>query len=276
MLKSSDVIKLTKVKFSYASGAIFENLSVGFPKAKVTAVMGGSGSGKTTILKLIGGQIKPKSGDVSYCSENINQLNYDQLFQFRRKLGMLFQFGALFTDLNVFDNVAFPLREQSSLPEVAIRDLVLLKLHTVGLRGASKLMPSELSGGMARRVALARAIALDPEVMLYDEPFTGLDPISTAITGDLIRRLNNALGITSIFVTHDIKASFKVADEVVLLSRGQVTARGTPRELIESQDPFVRQFVGGEVDGPVPFHVASENIANDLGIPISKWLKNDC
>jgi len=273
MLKSSDVIKLTKVKFSYASGAIFENLSVGFPKAKVTAVMGGSGSGKTTILKLIGGQIKPKSGDVSYCSENINQLNYDQLFQFRRKLGMLFQFGALFTDLNVFDNVAFPLREQSSLPEVAIRDLVLLKLHTVGLRGASKLMPSELSGGMARRVALARAIALDPEVMLYDEPFTGLDPISTAITGDLIRRLNNALGITSIFVTHDIKASFKVADEVVLLSRGQVTARGTPRELIESQDPFVRQFVGGEVDGPVPFHVASENIANDLGIPVSKWLK---
>jgi len=276
MLKSSDVIKLTKVKFSYASGAIFENLSVGFPKAKVTAVMGGSGSGKTTILKLIGGQIKPKSGDVSYCSENINQLNYDQLFRFRRKLGMLFQFGALFTDLNVFDNVAFPLREQSSLPEVAIRDLVLLKLHTVGLRGASKLMPSELSGGMARRVALARAIALDPEVMLYDEPFTGLDPISTAITGDLIRRLNNALGITSIFVTHDIKASFKVADEVVLLSRGQVTARGTPRELIESQDPFVRQFVGGEVDGPVPFHVASENIANDLGIPVSKWLKNDC
>jgi len=276
MLKSSDVIKLTKVKFSYASGAIFDNLSVGFPKAKVTAVMGGSGSGKTTILKLIGGQIKPKSGDVSYCSENINQLNYDQLFQFRRKLGMLFQFGALFTDLNVFDNVAFPLREQSSLPEVAIRDLVLLKLHTVGLRGASKLMPSELSGGMARRVALARAIALDPEVMLYDEPFTGLDPISTAITGDLIRRLNNALGITSIFVTHDIKASFKVADEVVLLSRGQVTARGTPRELIESQDPFVRQFVGGEVDGPVPFHVASENIANDLGIPVSKWLKNDC
>jgi len=276
MLKSSDVIKLTKVKFYYASGAIFDNLSVGFPKAKVTAVMGGSGSGKTTILKLIGGQIKPKSGDVSYGSENINQLNYDQLFQFRRKLGMLFQFGALFTDLNVFDNVAFPLREQSSLPEVAIRDLVLLKLHTVGLRGASKLMPSELSGGMARRVALARAIALDPEVMLYDEPFTGLDPISTAITGDLIRRLNNALGITSIFVTHDIKASFKVADEVVLLSRGQVTARGTPRELIESQDPFVRQFVGGEVDGPVPFHVASENIANDLGIPVSKWLKNDC
>jgi len=239
----------------------------------VTAVMGGSGSGKTTILKLIGGQIKPKSGDVSYGSENINQLNYDQLFQFRRKLGMLFQFGALFTDLNVFDNVAFPLREQSSLPEVAIRDLVLLKLHTVGLRGASKLMPSELSGGMARRVALARAIALDPEVMLYDEPFTGLDPISTAITGDLIRRLNNALGITSIFVTHDIKASFKVADEVVLLSRGQVTARGTPRELIASQDPFVRQFVGGEVDGPVPFHVASENIANDLGITGSKWLK---
>ena len=273
MLKSSDVIKLTKVKFSYASGAIFDNLSVGFPKAKVTAVMGGSGSGKTTILKLIGGQIKPNSGDVSYDGESINQFSYDQLFQFRRKLGMLFQFGALFTDLNVFDNVAFPLREQSSLPEVAIRDLVLLKLHTVGLRGASKLMPSELSGGMARRVALARAIALDPEVMLYDEPFTGLDPISTAITGDLIRRLNNALGITSIFVTHDIKASFKVADEVVLLSRGQVTARGTPQELIASQDPFVRQFVGGEVDGPVPFHVASENIAKDLGILVPHCLE---
>lgn len=273
MLKSSDVIQLAKVKFSYASGTIFDNLSVGFPKAKVTAVMGGSGSGKTTILKLIGGQIKPNSGDVSYDGESINQFSYDQLFQFRRKLGMLFQFGALFTDLNVFDNVAFPLREQSSLPEVAIRDLVLLKLHTVGLRGASKLMPSELSGGMARRVALARAIALDPEVMLYDEPFTGLDPISTAITGDLIRRLNNALGITSIFVTHDIKASFKVADEVVLLSRGQVTARGTPQELIASQDPFVRQFVGGEVDGPVPFHVTSENIAKDLGILVPHCLE---
>jgi len=273
MLKSSDVIKLTKVEFSYASSRIFDNLSVGFPKAKVTAVMGGSGSGKTTILKLIGGQIKPNSGDVSYDGERINQFSYDQLFRFRRKLGMLFQFGALFTDLNVFDNVAFPLREQSSLPELAIRDLVLLKLHTVGLRGASRLMPSELSGGMARRVALARAIALDPEVMLYDEPFTGLDPISTAITGDLIRRLNNALGITSIFVTHDIKASFKVADEVVLLSRGQVTARGTPQELIASQDPFVRQFVGGEVDGPVPFHVASENLAKDLGIPVSHWRK---
>jgi len=273
MLKTSDAIKLTRVSFSYVSGTIFDNLSVGFPKAKVTAVMGGSGSGKTTILKLIGGQIKPNSGEVSYGGENINQFSYDQLFRFRRKLGMLFQFGALFTDLNVFDNVAFPLREQSSLPEVAIRDLVLLKLHTVGLRGASKLMPSELSGGMARRVALARAIALDPEVMLYDEPFTGLDPISTAITGDLIRRLNNALGITSIFVTHDIKASFKVADEVVLLSRGQVTARGTPQELIASQDPFVRQFVGGEVDGPVPFHVASENIAKDLGIPVSHCLE---
>ena len=273
MLKSSDVIQLAKVKFSYASGTIFDNLSVRFPKAKVTAVMGGSGSGKTTILKLIGGQIKPNSGDVSYNGERINQFSYDQLFRFRRKLGMLFQFGALFTDLNVFDNVAFPLREQSSLPELAIRDLVLLKLHTVGLRGASRLMPSELSGGMARRVALARAIALDPEVMLYDEPFTGLDPISTAITGDLISRLNNALGITSIFVTHDIKASFKVADEVVLLSRGQVTARGTPQELIASQDPFVRQFVGGEVDGPVPFHVASENIAKDLGVPVSHWPK---
>ena len=273
MLKSSDVIKLTKVKFSYPSGTIFDNLSVGFSKAKVTAVMGGSGSGKTTILKLIGGQIRPNYGEVSYGGENINQFSYDQLFRFRRKLGMLFQFGALFTDLNVFDNVAFPLREQSLLPEVAIRDLVLLKLHTVGLRGASKLMPFELSGGMARRVALARAIALDPEVMLYDEPFTGLDPISTAITGDLIRRLNNALGITSIFVTHDIKASFKVADEVVLLSRGQVTARGTPQELIASRDPFVRQFVGGEVDGPVPFHVSSENIAKDLGIPNSHWLK---
>jgi len=268
MLKSSDVIKLTKVNFSYSNRAIFDNLNVGFSKGKVTAVMGGSGSGKTTILKLIGGQIKPTFGDVSYSGQSINQLSYDELFQFRRKLGMLFQFGALFTDLNVFDNVAFPLREQSTLPEVAIRDLVLMKLHTVGLRGASSLMPSELSGGMARRVALARAIALDPKVILYDEPFTGLDPISTAITGDLIRRLNDALGITSIFVTHDIKASFKVADEVVLLSRGQVTARGTPEELIASQDPFVRQFVGGQVDGPVPFHVASDSIEEDLKIRI--------
>lgn len=228
--------------------------------------MGGSGSGKTTILKLISGQVRPQQGKVTCEASVVNQMKHRELFAYRKKIGMLFQYGALFTDLNVFENVAFPLREQTALPESAIRDLVLMKLHAVGLRGVSKLMPAELSGGMARRVALARAIALDPSLMLYDEPFTGLDPISTAITGNLIRTLNDALGITSIFVTHDIKASFKVADEVVLLSRGSITVRGAPSELLDSKDPLVRQFVNGEVDGPVPFHFPSRPYEDDLEI----------
>ena len=264
MIKKTDLLQLSSINFAYGQTQIFADLNVGFEAGKVTAIMGGSGSGKTTILKLIGGQVSPQQGRVAWGDRAINQMKHNELYSYRKSLGMLFQFGALFTDLNVFENVAFPLREQTALPESAIKDLVLMKLHAVGLRGAQKLMPAELSGGMARRVALARAIALDPSLMLYDEPFTGLDPISTAITGNLIRTLNDALGITSVFVSHDIKASFKVADEVILLSRGTVTARGTPSELLESRDPLLRQFVQGEVDGPVPFHVHSEAYRDDL------------
>ena len=273
MIKTTDLIQISSLNFSYGESEIFQNLDVGFSAGKVTAIMGGSGSGKTTILKLIGGQVRPQKGRVICDSKVVNHMRHNELFAHRKTIGMLFQFGALFTDLNVFENVAFPLREQTALPDAAIKDLVLLKLHAVGLRGASRLMPAELSGGMARRVALARAIALDPSLMLYDEPFTGLDPISTAITGNLIRTLNDTLGITSVFVTHDIKASFKVADEVVLLSRGCVTARGKPEDLMESTDPLVQQFVNGEVDGPVPFHVRSRSYREDLALVQSENLK---
>ena len=273
MIKTTDLIQISSLNFSYGKSEIFQNLDVGFSAGKVTAIMGGSGSGKTTILKLIGGQVRPQKGRVICDSKVVNHMRHNELFAHRKTIGMLFQFGALFTDLNVFDNVAFPLREQTALPDAAIKDLVLLKLHAVGLRGASRLMPAELSGGMARRVALARAIALDPSLMLYDEPFTGLDPISTAITGNLIRTLNDTLGITSVFVTHDIKASFKVADEVVLLSRGCVTARGKPEDLMESTDPLVQQFVNGEVDGPVPFHVRSRSYREDLALEQSENLQ---
>jgi len=273
MIRTTDLIQISSLKFSYGESEIFQDLDVGFSAGKVTAIMGGSGSGKTTILKLIGGQVRPQKGRVICDRKVVNHMKHNELFLHRKTIGMLFQFGALFTDLNVFENVAFPLREQTALPDAAIKDLVLLKLHAVGLRGASKLMPAELSGGMARRVALARAIALDPSLMLYDEPFTGLDPISTAITGNLIRTLNDTLGITSVFVTHDIKASFKVADEVVLLSRGCVTARGKPEDLIESTDPLVQQFVNGEVDGPVPFHVRSRNYREDLALEQSENLQ---
>ena len=273
MIRTTDLIQISSLKFSYGESEIFQDLDVGFSAGKVTAIMGGSGSGKTTILKLIGGQVRPQKGRVICDRKVVNHMKHNELFLHRKTIGMLFQFGALFTDLNVFENVAFPLREQTALPDAAIKDLVLLKLHAVGLRGASRLMPAELSGGMARRVALARAIALDPSLMLYDEPFTGLDPISTAITGNLIRTLNDTLGITSVFVTHDIKASFKVADEVVLLSRGCVTARGKPEDLMESTDPLVQQFVNGEVDGPVPFHVRSRSYREDLALVQSENLK---
>lgn len=267
MILQSDLIKVSAVQFGYGKQNIFADLNVGFAEGKVTAVMGGSGSGKTTILKLIGGQILPSNGQVCFGEAVVNEMNRHELLAFRKKLGMLFQFGALFTDLNVFDNVAFPLREQTDLPEIAIEDLVMMKLHAVGLRGAAMKMPSELSGGMARRVALARAIALDPKLILYDEPFTGLDPISTAVTGDLIRKLNDALGVTSVFVTHDIKASFKVADEVVLLAEGVVVARGSPKDLLGAEDPYVRQFVDGSVDGPVSFHAPSVDYREDLRLP---------
>src|SRR4029078_4951929 len=216
--------------------------------------MGGSGTGKTTLLRLIGGQLKPARGEVLVDSVPVHTRSHAELYAMRSKMGMLFQFGALFTDYSVFDNVAFPLREHTRLPESLVRDLVLMKLNAVGLRGAASLKPAELSGGMARRVALARAIALDPMLIMYDEPFTGLDPISTGVIANLIRRLNDALGATSIIVTHDVQESFEIADHIYFVSAGVIVAEGTPAGLRGSKEPFVHQFVHGETDGPVPFH----------------------
>lgn len=239
-----------------------------FPRGKVIAVMGGSGSGKTTILRLIGGQLQPQSGAASVDGQLVHTLDTNGLYALRRKMGMLFQHGALFTDLTVFDNVAFPLREHTKLPEVLIRDLVLMKLHAVGLRNAAQLKPAEISGGMARRVAVARAIALDPELIMYDEPFAGLDPISMGVTANLIRKLNDALGSTSILVSHDVHESFSIADYVYFLSQGKIVAQGTPDEMVASTDPYVKQFVHAETDGPVPFHYPGRSLADDLGLGV--------
>jgi phospholipid/cholesterol/gamma-HCH transport system ATP-binding protein len=237
-----------------------------FPRGKLIAVMGGSGSGKTTVLRLIGGQIRPQRGTVSVNGEVVHRLDTENLYRLRRKMGMLFQFGALFTDLTVFENVAFPLREHTDIPEELLRDLVLMRLNAVGLRNAAQLKPNEISGGMARRVALARAIALDPELIMYDEPFAGLDPISMGVTANLIRNLNDTLGSTSILVSHDVNETFSIADYVYFLSGGKIVAQGTPAEMRASNDPYVKQFVNAEPDGPVPFHYPGKSLAEDLGL----------
>lgn len=237
-----------------------------FPRGQVVAIMGGSGSGKTTILRLIGGQLRPSAGTITIDGQSVPGLNTDGLYALRRKMGMLFQHGALFTDLTVAENVAFPLREHTDLPEEMIRDLVLLKLHAVGLRNAADLKPAEISGGMARRVALARAIALDPQLIMYDEPFAGLDPISMGVTANLIRTLNDTLGSTSILVSHDVNESFAIADYVYFLSNGVIVAQGTPDEMRASADPYVKQFVHAEADGPVPFHYPGKSLAASLGL----------
>lgn len=240
--------------FGYGQRRILEGVSMRFGVGKVVAIMGGSGMGKTTLLKLIGGLLSPTSGAVYIGEQKLETSNQKSLFEIRRRMGMLFQFGALFTDLSVFENVAFPMREQTELDEQTIHDLVLMKLNAVGLRGAADLMPSEISGGMARRVALARAIALDPQLIMYDEPFAGLDPISMGVTAKLIRSLNNALRATSIIVTHDVSETFEIADYVYMISSGKIAAQGTPEELRTSTEPFVRQFINGLPDGPVRFH----------------------
>ncbi|KIF80331.1 toluene ABC transporter ATP-binding protein [Noviherbaspirillum autotrophicum] len=239
-----------------------------FPSGKVVAVMGGSGSGKTTILRLIGGQLQAQKGTIHVDGKAVDARDIPAMYAMRRKMGMLFQHGALFTDLTVFENVAFPLREHTRLPEELIRDLVLMKLHAVGLRNAAQLKPSEISGGMARRVALARAIALDPQLIMYDEPFAGLDPISMGVTANLIRRLNDALGSTSILVSHDVHESFAIADYVYFLSQGKIVAHGTPQQMLASEDPYVKQFVQAEPDGPVPFHYPGRSLAQDLHLEV--------
>ena len=261
------LVDIADLHFRYGSRPILSGVTMQFGRGKVIAVMGGSGSGKTTILRLIGGQLKAESGSVRVAGRDVGKLDTAGLYAMRRRLGMLFQFGALFTDMSVFDNVAFPLREHTDLSEELIRDLVLMKLNAVGLRGAHELMPGEISGGMARRVALARAIALDPALILYDEPFAGLDPISLGVTANLIRSLTQALGATSVLVTHDVSESLGIADYVYFIASGKVAAEGTPDALAKSTDPFVRQFVDGAPDGPVPFHYPAPAYAEDLGLP---------
>jgi phospholipid/cholesterol/gamma-HCH transport system ATP-binding protein len=261
------LLELRDVDFGYGDRLILSNLNMRFGRGQVVAVMGGSGCGKTTVLRLIGGLVKARRGQVLFGGKDVGTQTRDGLYELRRKMGMLFQFGALFTDQTVFDNVAFPLREHTDLPDELLRDLVLMKLNAVGLRGARDLAPSEISGGMARRVALARAIALDPELMMYDEPFAGLDPISLGITANLIRTLNSALGATSILVTHDVPESFAIADYVYFLANGGVLAEGTPAQLKASQEPSVRQFIDGTPDGPFKVHYPSTTpLAADFGI----------
>ncbi len=267
-LASDTFIEIDHVTFGYDSTRVILNdVSLKFPRGKVTALLGGSGCGKTTLMRLIGGVHRPDKGRVIFDGEVINTRDREQLYRLRRRLGMLFQFGALFTDLSVFDNVAFPLREHTALPEDMIRDIVLMKLNAVGLRGAAALRISEVSGGMARRIALARAIALDPELIMYDEPFAGLDLISMGVAAKLIRTLNDVTGATSLVVSHDVPECMAISDFVVLMATGgRIVAQGTPKELMDSMDPETRQFVRGEPDGPVKFHYPAPEIAVDFGV----------
>ena len=272
MTSPSPFVSIKGASFAYPnlSGAparqILSGLDLEVKRGQLVALMGGSGSGKTTVLRLLGGQVRPQAGTVQVDGQDVHAQDLKGLYALRRRMGMLFQFGALFTDMSVFDNVAFPLREHTGLPETAIRDLVLMKLNAVGLRGAHALMPAEISGGMSRRVALARAIALDPQLIMYDEPFAGLDPISLGITANLIRSLNDALGAASIVVTHDVHESLAIVDYVYFLAEGRIVARGTPDEIRASAMPYVKQFIAGSPEGPVRFHYPAADYASDLGL----------
>jgi len=265
------LVEFKQVTFAYPGAKgdrlILKDLSLSVPRGKVTALMGASGGGKTTVLRLIGGQQKASTGKVLLDGQDVGVMAQTALYAARRRMGMLFQFGALFTDLSVFDNVAFPLREHTNLSPELIRDIVLMKLDAVGLRGARDLMPSEISGGMARRVALARAIVLDPELIMYDEPFAGLDPISLGTAAQLIRQLNDTLGITSIVVSHDLEETFRIADQVIILANGGIAAQGTPQEVMNSTDPLVHQFVHAQREGPVQFHYPGPHAEADFGLP---------
>jgi phospholipid/cholesterol/gamma-HCH transport system ATP-binding protein len=266
-LATDNLVQIDHVTFGYdRSRVILKDVSLQFPRGKVVAIMGSSGCGKTTLLRLIGGVFAPLSGAIRFDGEPVDRRDSVGLFALRRRMGMLFQFGALFTDLSVFDNVAFPLREHTDLPDSMVRDIVLLKLNAVGLRGAASLRIAEVSGGMARRIALARAIALDPELIMYDEPFAGLDPISLGVTANLIRRLNDVTGATSIIVSHDVDECFRICHYAYLISSGHIVGEGTPDELRQSSDPEVHQFILGEPDGPVRFHYPAQPIAQDLGL----------
>ena len=263
---SDSLVELRHISFGYSERVILDDVSLSVPRGKVTALMGASGGGKTTILRLIGGQNRAQSGQLLFDGQDVTPMDQTQLYAARRRMGMLFQFGALFADLSVFDNVAFPLREHTDLPEALIRDIVLMKLNAVGLRGAHELMPSEVSGGMARRIALARAIALDPELVMYDEPFSGLDPISLAIAARLIRELNDSMGLTSIFVSHELEQTFAISDHVIILANGKIAAQGTPEEVRRSTNPLVYQYVNALPDGPMRFHYPAVTVAEDFGV----------
>ena len=252
------LVELKNLSFGYGDRVILNDISFGIPRGKVTALMGVSGGGKTTVLRLIGGQYTAQKGELNFDGQDVGQMNIQELYAARRRMGMLFQFGALFTDMNVFDNVAFPLREHTKMSESMVRDIVLMKLDAVGLRGARNLKPSEISGGMGRRVALARAIALDPDLMMYD-------PISLGTAARLIRKMNDSLGITSVVVSHDVDETFQIADHVVILANGKVAAQGTPEELRQTTEPLIYQFVNGLSEGPVHFHYPATSVAEDFG-----------
>ncbi|MEO7725766.1 MAG: ABC transporter ATP-binding protein [Burkholderiales bacterium] len=263
-MPADDIVEIHDLRFAYADRPLLKGINLTIPRGKVVGIMGASGSGKSTLLRLIGGQLTPAGGYVKVDGKIVHELPRDELFQLRRKMGMQFQAGGLFTDLTVYENIAFQMREHTDLPESMIRDLVLLKLAAVGLRGAAQLLPAELSGGMARRVGLARAIALDPMLVMYDEPFAGLDPISCSVVGNLIRKLNDALGATSVVVSYDAAESMRVIDYLYLISDGVIAASGPAAEMKVSPDPFVRQFLDGAHDGPVPFHYPHNDYKDDL------------
>jgi phospholipid/cholesterol/gamma-HCH transport system ATP-binding protein len=266
---TESLVELRHLTFGYGERVILDDISLSVPRGKVTALLGASGGGKTTVLRLIGGQNRAQSGELLFDGQDVTPMNQTQLYAARRRMGMLFQFGALFADLSVFENVAFPLREHTDLPEVLIRDIVLMKLNAVGLRGARDLMPSEVSGGMARRIALARAIALDPELVMYDEPFSGLDPISLGTAARLIRHLNDAMGLTSLFVSHELEQTFAIADHVIILANGKVATEGTPDEVRKSTDPLVSQYVNALPDGPVRFDYPGVTVEEDFGTALT-------
>ena len=261
---SGNLVEISGLELSYGARSIFRDVNLTIPRGKIVGIMGASGSGKTTLMRLIGGQLKPHRGEIRAMGKVVHALSRGELFELRRRMGMQFQQGGLFTDLSVFENIAFQMREKTDLPEDMINDLVLMKLNAVGLRGAAQLMPAELSGGMARRVGLARAIALDPALMMYDEPFAGLDPISCNVIGNLIRRLNDTLGLTSIVVSYDAHEALKVIDYVYFIADGKVVAQGTTEDVNTSSDPFVSQFIRALPDGPVPFHYPADSYSKDL------------
>jgi phospholipid/cholesterol/gamma-HCH transport system ATP-binding protein len=260
----NNLVCVQNLSFSRGNKKIFDDISLEFERGKVTAIMGPSGTGKTTLLKLIGGQLMPEQGSIVVDGHDVHRLRRSELYNLRKRMGMLFQSGALLTDMSVFDNVAFPLREHTHLPESMIRTLVLMKLQAVGLRGARNLMPNELSGGMARRIALARAIALDPMMIMYDEPFTGQDPISKGALVHLIKSLNTILGLTSIIVSHDVQETAAIADYIYVISEGKVVGQGTPKEIEQSDSEWVQQFMTGAADGPAHFHYPAKDYVDDL------------